>query len=66
MSADHDALIRRAQQLIATKTALVHPLAARLRRLEECLDDTHRRIGRSRDLLATSTALLQQAKIPRP
>jgi hypothetical protein len=62
MSADHDALMRSARQHITTKIAMLTTMEALRRQLEKRLDDTHRRIGRSRDLLANSVALLQQAK----
>jgi hypothetical protein len=66
MSADHDALIRRAQQLVATKIAILHSMEALRWELEKRLDDSGARIVRTRQLLAGSAALLQRSKILRP
>jgi hypothetical protein len=65
MSADHDALIRTAKQLIATRIAMLHTLEALRRQMEKRLDDCEARMVRTRQLLAASAALLQQSKIPR-
>jgi hypothetical protein len=62
MSADHDTLMRTAQQLIATKIAMLHTMEALRRKMEKRLDDSEARMVRTRQLLAGSTALLQQSK----
>jgi CHASE1-domain containing sensor protein len=62
MSADHNALIRTAKQLIAAKIAIVHTLEARRRDLEKRIDDSGARVERTRGLLDSSAALLQQSK----
>jgi hypothetical protein len=66
MSADHEALIRMAKQLIPMRIAMLHALEGVRRELEKRLDDSEARIVRTRQLLADSSALLQQSKIPRP
>jgi hypothetical protein len=66
MSADHDALICAAQQLIATRITLLHSVETLHRKMLKCLDGSGARIGRTRQLLAASAALLQQSKSPRP
>jgi hypothetical protein len=63
MSADHDALIRRAKQLMAKKTTMIYTLEALCQRLEKSLDDSEARIVRTRQLLAASATLLQQSKM---
>jgi hypothetical protein len=65
MSADHDALIRRAKQLMAQKTAMLRTMEALGREMEQRLEDSGARIVRTRQLLAASAALLQQAKMAR-
>ena len=65
MSADHDALIRTAKQLIAGRIARLHTLGALCRKMEQRLDDSEARMVRTRQLLAASATLLQQSKIPR-
>jgi hypothetical protein len=65
MSADHDALIRTAQQLMATRIAMLHTLEGLTREMEQRLDDSGARIVRTRQLLAGSAALLQHSKTPR-
>jgi hypothetical protein len=65
MSVDHDALIRTAQQLIAAKIAMLHTMEALRREMEKRIDDSHGRIDCTRDLLASSAALLQQSKSSR-
>jgi CHASE1-domain containing sensor protein len=62
MSADHNALIRTAKQLIAAKIAIVHTLEARRRDLEKRIDDSGARVESTRGLLDSSAALLQQSK----
>jgi hypothetical protein len=62
VSATHDMLRRTAQQLIATSIALLHTLEALRREMEKRLDDSEARIVRTRQLLAGSTALLQQSE----
>jgi hypothetical protein len=57
--------MRTARRLIATRIAMVHTLEARRRGMEKRLDDSEARIVRTRQLLAASTALLQQAKASR-
>lgn len=66
MSADHDTLIRTAKQLIATRIAMVHTMEALRREMEQRLDHRETRIVRTRRLLASSSALLQHPKNPRP
>jgi hypothetical protein len=64
MSADYDALIRTTKQLLATRIALLHTMEALRREMEKSIDDSEARMVRTRQLLAGSAALLQQAKIP--
>jgi hypothetical protein len=66
MSADHDALIRRARQLITAIRARLHTLEALRREMEQRMDESEARIVRTRQLLAGSAALLQRSKTPRP
>jgi hypothetical protein len=65
MSADHDTLIRRAQPLIAARIAMLHTMEALRRKMEKSIDNSHGRIDCTRDLLASSAALLQQPKSSR-
>jgi hypothetical protein len=65
MSEDHDTLMRTAQQLIATSIAMLHTMEAPRRKMEKSLDDSEARMVRTRQLLAGSTALLQQSKSSR-
>ena len=62
MSADHDALIRTATQLMATRLAILNTLETLRREMEKHLDDSEARMVRTRQVLAASTALLQQSK----
>jgi hypothetical protein len=66
MSADHDTLMRTAQQLMATRIAMLHTMETLRREMEKRLDDSEARMARTRQLLADSAALLQQLKSPRP
>jgi hypothetical protein len=59
-AADHDALIRRAKQLMAKRIAMLHTLETLRLELEKRLDDSEARMVRTRQLLADSAALLQQ------
>ena len=62
MSADHDALIRTAKQLIATRIAMLNTMEALRQEMEKRMDDSEARMIRTRQLLAGSAALLQQSK----
>ena len=57
MSADHDTLMRTAQQLIATSIAMLHTAEALHRKMEQSLDGSEARKVRTRQLLAGSIAL---------
>jgi hypothetical protein len=65
MSGDHDTRMRTAQQLIATSIAMLHTTEALRLKMEKSLDDSEARMVRTRQLLAGSTALLQQSKSSR-
>jgi hypothetical protein len=65
MSADHDALIHKANQLMSTRVALLHTMESLRREMERCLDASEVRIVRTKQLLADSAALLQHLKTHR-
>jgi hypothetical protein len=59
MSADHDTLMRTAQQLIATRMAMLTSMEALRRRLEQRIDTSHGRIARTKERIMLSSRLLQ-------